>query len=559
MSKNSRTGGRILVDALRSQKVDMVFCVAGESYLEVLDSLYDVRDEIKVITCRHESGASHMAEAYGKLTGKPGVVMVTRGPGACHASIGIHTAKQDSTPVVMFVGQIDRDHFEREAFQEVDYRRMFGPLSKWVAQIDHAERIPEFVSRAFKTAASGRPGPVVLALPEDMQKDEVAVEDVAPYAVIQPHAGADDLAKMQKLLAAAKRPVMIVGGGVWSAQGSADLVKFAEANDIPVACSFRRQDVFDNTHKCFAGDLSTAPNPPLLKRVKESDLLLVVGSRLDEIATQRYTLIDLPKPKQVMIHVHPDSDVLGSVYQPTLAIQSGLNEFAADAAALKPVASSAWKSWREDARKDYEAQLTPAPYSGDLDLGACMLWLRKKLPKDAIITLDAGNFSGWPMRFLQWKQPRTQLGPQCGAMGHGAPAAIAAKLVHPERIVVGFSGDGGFMMNGQELATAVKHGANAIFLVFNNGMYGTIRMHQERDHPGREVATSLTNPDFVALAKAYGAHGEAVSRTAEFGPAFERALAAGKPALIELRMDPDVITTRTTLTKMREAALAKQK
>lgn len=536
----------------------MAFCVAGESYLELIDALYDLRNEIQLITCRHEAGAAHMAEAYGKLTGRPGVCLVTRGPGACHASIGVHTAQQASTPMVVLVGQIDRDHAEREAFQEIDYRRMFGPLTKWVAQIDHAERIPEMIGRAFQIAVSGRPGPVVLALPEDMQRDEAAVEDAGPYAVVQASPSTAALGELQRLLAAAERPVAIVGGGGWTPEACADIVRFAAAHDLPVCCSFRRQDLFNNDHPSYIGDLSTATNPPLIKRVKESDLLLVIGSRLDEIATQRYTLIDAPTPKQRMIHVHQDSAVLGSVYRPTLAIQSGMPEFAAAAAALKPAGAVRWAAWRAEARKDYEAGAVPSPYKGDLDLGACMLWLRDRLPPDSIITLDAGNFSGWPMRFLKWRQPRTQLGPQAGAMGQGVPAAVAAKLVHPERVVVGCAGDGGFMMNGQELATAVKYGANCILLVFNNGMFGTIRMHQEREHPGRVHATALTNPDFASLAHAYGAHGETVSKTAEFAPAFERSLASGKPSVIDLRMDPDVITTRTTLTAMRAAAAARR-
>jgi acetolactate synthase I/II/III large subunit len=555
---NPRTGGRLLVDALRSQGVDMAFCVAGESYLELLDSLYDARNEIKLVTCRHEAGAAHMAEAYGKLTGKPGVVMVTRGPGACHAAIGIHSAHQNSTPVVMFVGQVDRDHTEREAFQEIDYRRMFGTLTKWSAQIDHAFRIPEMVGRAFQTASSGRPGPVVLALPEDMQRDEAEVEDVPMYAPVRAHPGAAQMAELQSLLAKAERPVILVGGGGWTPEASADIVRFAEAHDIPVCCSFRRQDIFNNDSTSYVGDLSTAPNPPLIKRVKECDLFIVVGSRLDEIATQRYTLIDLPNPKQTLVHVHQDGDLLGRVFRPKLAIQAGMPEFAAAAAALRATGKAKWAAWREGARKEFEAGQVPQAYNGTLDLGSCMIWLRDRLPKDAIIALDAGNFSGWPMRFLRWRSPRTQLGPQCGAMGHGVPAAVAAKLVRPDRVVVGFCGDGGFMMNAQEIATAVHHGSAPVILVFNNSMYGTIRMHQERDHPGRVHATALTNPDFAAMAKSYGAHGETVTKTAEFAPAFERALASGKAAILDLKMDPDVITTRTTLTAIRETALKKK-
>jgi len=432
-------------------------------------------------------------------------------------------------------------------------------MTKWTAQIDHAFRIPELVGRAFQTAVAGRPGPVVLALPEDMQREEATVEDVAHYDVIRPHPGLSHLAELRALLAQAKRPMMLVGGGGWSPEASDAIRRFAEANAIPVCCSFRRQDIVDNDSPCFAGDLSTAPNPPLVKRVKECDLFLVVGSRLDEIATQRYTLMDLPNPKQTLVHVHPDAELLGSVFRPKLSIQSGMREFAEAAAAMAPVEASPREAWYRAARKDYEDGQVPAPYAGALDLGACMVWLRGRLPKDAIVALDAGNFSGWPMRFLRWRSARTQLGPQAGAMGAGVPGAIAAKLVHPDRTVVGFCGDGGFMMNAQELATAVHHKANAVILVFNNGMYGTIRMHQERDHPGRVHATALTNPDFAAMARSYGAHGETVSKTAEFEPAFERALAASKPAILDLKMDPDVITTRTTLTAMRKAAEARAK
>ena len=555
-SPPSRSGGRLVVDALRSQGVDTAFCVPGESYLEVLDALYDVSNEIRLITCRHEGGAAHMAEAYGKLTGKPGVCLVTRGPGACHASIGVHTASQDSTPMVILIGQVDRDHAEREAFQEIDYRRMFGQITKWVAQIDQPARIPEMVARAFQTAASGRPGPVALALPEDMQREEAAVEDLPPYRVINSHPGPGAMAELGRLLDAAEWPLMLVGGGGWTPDACADIVRFAEAHRLPVCCSFRRQDIFDNAHPNYVGDLTTATIPALVQRVRDCDLLLVVGARLGEISTQRYSVIEAPLPRQTLVHVHADAGVIGRVYRPHLAIQSGMPEFAAAAAALSPGAMRESEDWLEAARSDYEAALVPAPYDGDLDLGAVMTWLREHLAEDAVIALDAGNFSGWPMRFLQWRRPRTQLGPQAGAMGHGVPAAVAAAVVHPERTVVCFAGDGGFMMTGQELATAVQYGLRPIVLVFNNGLYGTIRMHQERDYPARRIATDLVNPDFAAMARAYGAHGETVRRTEEFAPAFERAHASGKAAVIDLVMDPEVITTRTTLSAIREAALA---
>ena len=553
----TRTGARILIDALCVHGVDTVFAVAGESYLDVLDALYDSSNEIRVVTCRHEAGAAHMAEAYGKLTGRPGVCLVTRGPGATHASIGIHAAHQASTPLIMLVGQVDRDHTDREAFQEVDYRRFFGGMTKWASQLDWPERIPEQMARAFQTAVSGRPGPVVLALPEDMQRIEAAVADTAPYVAVRAHPGAADLARMVEMLEAAERPMGVVGGGGWTPEASADIAAFAKAFDLPIVCTFRRQDIIDNLHPCYAGDLTTATNPALLDRVKDADLLLVVGSRLDEIATQRYRLIEPPLPRQTLIHVHADAAVLGSVYQPKLAIQAGMPEFAAAARALAPTATPRWADHRAAARKDYEDSLVPSAYDGDLDLGACMIWLRETMPPDAIVTIDAGNFSGWPMRFLTWRQPRTQLAPQAGAMGAAVPSAVAAAIVHPEREVLGFVGDGGFMMTGQELATALQHGAAPIIFVFDNGMFGTIRMHQERDHPGRTIATDLRNPDFAALARAYGAVGETVERTAEFAPAVTRAREARTAALIHVKMDPDVISTRTTLSRIRAAALAK--
>lgn len=554
---NTRTGGQVLVDALLIHGVDTAFCVAGESYLAVLDALYDHQKEIKLITCRHEAGAANMAEAYGKLTGKPGVVMVTRGPGACHGSIGAHTAFQDSTPMVMLVGQVARDQMDREAFQEIDYRRMYGQLAKWVAQIESADRIPEYMARAFHTATSGRPGPVVLALPEDMLRDRVAVGDTAPYQVVRAHPGAADLRRLRAMLAEAKRPMMLVGGGGWTEQACADIVAFAEANEIPTCCSFRRLDIFDNSSRCYVGDLSTNPAPKLLKAARDADLLLVVGARLGEITTQGYTLLEVPQPRRRLVHVHASAEELGRVFQPTLSIQSGMPQFAAAARELEPVESGAWAEWARSARDAYLEWHAPQEYGGALDLGACMEELKDRLSDDSIVTTDAGNFSGWALRFLPFTQPRTFVAPTSGAMGYGVPAAISAAITFPDRLVVCFAGDGGFMMSAQELATACHYGAKPIFLVFNNGMYGTIRAHQERHHTGRYIAVDLTNPDFAALAAAYGAHGETVTKTEEFGPALDRAIRSGKPAVLDLRMDPDVISTTTTLTRMREAALAR--
>jgi acetolactate synthase I/II/III large subunit len=551
------SGGQLVVASLRAHGVEMAFGVAGESYLEVLDALFDT-PEIRLVTCRQEGGAAFMAEAYGKLTGKPGVLLVTRGPGACNASIGIHTAFQDSTPMVVIVGQVARHQLDREAFQEVDFRKMFAPLAKWVAQIDLAERVPELVNQAFQVATSGRPGPVVLALPEDMLRDRRIAPVAGPYRPVRAHPGAGDLAELRRLLEAAERPMMLVGGSGWSDVACRDITSFARANDLPVCCSFRRQDIVDNRIACFVGDLGTGASSALVARVKAADLLLAVGARIGEITSQSYSLLGIPEPDKKLIHVHAAAEELGRVFRPSLAIQSGMPEFAAAAAALAPVAAGRWSRWREEARAEYEAGLAPSPSDSPLDLGAIMGWLRDRLPDDAIVTSDAGNFSGWPNRFLQYRRPGRQLGPTSGAMGYGVPAAVAAKLVHPDRLVVGFCGDGGFMMTGQELATAMLEGTGPIILVFNNAMYGTIRMHQERRFPGRVVGTALKNPDFLALARAYGAFGASIARTEEFPQAFEEAASRDGPAIIELRMDPELITTRTTLTEIRRQAEARQ-
>jgi acetolactate synthase I/II/III large subunit len=551
------SGGQLVVASLRAHGVEMAFGVAGESYLEVLDALFDT-PEIRLVTCRQEGGAAFMSEAYGKLTGKPGLLLVTRGPGSCNASIGIHTAFQDSTPMVVLVGQVARHQLDREAFQEVDFRKMFAPLAKWVAQIDLAERVPELINQAFQVATSGRPGPVVLALPEDMLRDRRAATVVGPYRPVRAHPGAADLAELRRLLAVAERPMMLVGGSGWSNEACRDIASFVQANDLPVCCSFRRQDIVDNRLPCFVGDLGTGASPALVGRIKETDLLLAVGARIGEITSQSYTLLSIPDPGKTLIHVHAGAEELGRVFRPSLAIQSGMPEFAAAAAALAPIRVRRWTGWREAARAEYEAGLAPSPADGPLDLGEIMVWLRNRLPDDAIVTSDAGNFSGWPNRFLQYRRPGRQLGPTSGAMGYGVPAAVAAKLVHPDRLVVGFCGDGGFMMTGQELATAALEGTGPIILLFNNSMYGTIRMHQERRFPGRVVGTALKNPDFVALARAYGAFGASVMRTEEFEPAFKEAAAYKGAAVIELKMNPEAITTRTTLSEIRRQAEAHQ-
>ncbi len=554
-----RSGGQVLVDQLVVHGADMAFCVPGESYLEVLDALYDVRDRISLINSRHEAGAANMAEAYGKLTGRPGIALVTRGPGACQACVGVHTAFQDSTPMILLIGQVARETTDREAFQEVDYRQMFGPLAKWSAQIDQAERVPEYIARAFHVATSGRPGPVVLALPEDMLTDRVAVPDAQPYTAIQPAASASDIERLGAMLAKAERPMIITGGPGWTDAACAQMLAFAEAWNIPATTAFRCMDQLDNRSKVYAGDFGTSSPPPLLKRIKDVDLLIVVGARLGEMTTQAYTTLEIPEPKQTLVHVHPDANELGRVYRPTLGIASGPTAFAAAAAALRPKAAPKWTSWTESARQDYVATLDPTPYNGALDMGRVMADIRDTLPRDVIVTLDAGNHTGWPQRYLVYGRPGRLVGPTSGAMGYSVPAAVAAALVHRDRLVIGCVGDGGFMMSGQELSTAVQHGAKPIVLVFNNRTYGTIRMHQEREHPERVVGTDLVNPDFAAMGRAMGCHAETVTSTDEFVPAFERAVKSGKAALIELRTDPELITTRMTITALRDAAKARAK
>ena len=556
----TRTGAQLLVDALRLHGVDTAFCVPGESYLAVIDALYDAREAIRLIVARQDGGASYMAEAYGKATGTPGICFVTRGPGATNAAIGVHTAFQDSTPMILFIGQVGGDFVEREAFQEVDYRRMYGQMAKWVAQIDRAERVPEYLSHAFHLAMSGRPGPVVLALPEDMLVREVAVTDsvaaMRHYQVVQASPAAADMEKLRALLQAAQRPLAILGGTVWNREACAEFRQFAESAGLPVACAFRFQDLFDNRSDCYAGDIGIGTNPKLAQRVKDADLLLVVGARLGEMTTGGYTLVAPPRSRQKLVHVHAGAEELGRVYQGDLLINAGMPQFAAAVKTLA-VDGAAWRGWRpwlEGARADYLQWQQPQAIPGRVQLADIVAWMRGRLPEDAIICTGAGNFSGWWQRYWRFTGMRTQVAPTSGAMGYGVPAGVAAKLAHPERIVVSVNGDGDFLMNGQELATAMQYGVNTVFLVVNNGIYGTIRMHQERAYPARVYATALANPDFAALARAYGAHGELVEETAQFAPAFERALAAGKPALIELRIDPQAITTATTLDEIRGRA-----
>ena len=541
----ARTAARILVDQLLVHGVDTAFCVPGESYLGVLDAIAD--SPIRLYTARHEAGAANMADAYGKLTGRPGLCLVTRAPGATHASVGVHTAYQDSTPLVLLVGQVPRRHLGREAFQELDYTRMFGEMAKWVTVADDAAALPELVSHAFHTATSGRPGPVVVALPEDVQADEAEVEDAAPYHVAQASPATAEVDRALELLAAAERPLIVVGGGGWTEQAGRDVVAFAEASQIPVAASFRRQDYVDNGSPVYAGPLTIGMDPKLGQRVRAADVLLALGTRLGEIATQQYSLLEPPRPAQTLIHVHADPDELGRVYEADLPIVSGSPQFAA---ALRPVDAGARRVWVEEARRDYLANLEHPRLPGELELAEVLAYLRERLPDEAVLTNGAGNYTVWCHRFYEFHRFGTQLAPCAGAMGYGIPAAVAAKLLHPDRVVVCVSGDGDFLMSGHELATAVQYGAAIVVLVVNNGMLGTIRMHQERQF-GRGVATELVNPDFVALGRAYGCHAALVERNEEFRGAFEEALAAGRPALLELRVDPEAITPRATLSQLR--------
>jgi acetolactate synthase-1/2/3 large subunit len=543
-----RMGGRILADALVSQGIDHVFSVPGESFLDTLDGLYDVRQKLKLVTCRFEAGAVNMAEAYGKLTGRPAAAMVTRGPGACHGAIGVHVAMQDSTPMLLFVGQIPFDDTDRESFQEVDYRRMFGPLAKWVTQIDSAKRIPELVAHAVDVATSGRPGPVVIALSEEMQKDIVQVPDLARVPVSVPFPDPAAIAKMRAMLAKSTKPLAILGGSCWSEAGRAAIRDFLVGSDIPVAVAFRRQQLYDGTLANFAGDIGVGADPALLAKAREADLILAIGTRLGDAVSQGYTLFDMAG-SQPIVHVHREASEIGRVFRPALGIQSDLDTFAA-AVATQPVKGK-WAAWTAELRGQREAAREVPTYAGPLNLAAAMRALEEQLADDAILTTDAGNFAGWPTRFLNFGDRQRYIGPTNGAMGYSVPAAVGAKIAFPDRMVVSFVGDGGFLMTGQELATAFHHGVAPIVLVFNNQMYGTIRMHQERAHPGRVSGTALTNPDFAKYIEAFGGHGEVVAATEEFAPAFARAVASGKPAVIELRMNPEQITSRATIADLR--------
>jgi acetolactate synthase-1/2/3 large subunit len=531
-----------------------VFCVPGESYLAALDAFHD--SPIQLTVCRQEGGATMMAEAHGKATGRPGIMFCTRGPGATNASPGIHIAQQDSTPLIVFVGQVGRDMKEREAFQELDYRAVFGTVAKWATEIDDPARIPEIVSRAFYTATSGRPGPVVIALPEDMLRERVSIADALPYEQVETWPGLTDMAKLQKLLWASKQPMILLGGSRWSEAACAAVARFAERFDIPVATSFRRGPLMNADHPSYAGDLGIGPNPKLLARVKAADLLVLVGGRLGEMPSQGYTLLDIPTPRQKFVHVHPAVEELGRVYHPHLAINAAPTEFAAALEGLQPPNEISWRDQTKQAHADYIAWTEKAtPQPGAVNFGEIIVWLRERVP-DAILCNGAGNFTTWAQRFFRFHKFGQHYAPQAGSMGYGLPAAVGIKRLHPEKTVLCVAGDGDFLMNGQEFMTAVQYDLPIVVIVMDNGTYGTIRMHQEREYPGRISGTDLRNPDFAAYAKAFGGFGATVEKTADFARAFEDCVKSGKPSIIHVKVDQNAITPMTTLDAIREKSMA---
>ncbi|WP_141340561.1 thiamine pyrophosphate-binding protein [Bradyrhizobium sp. USDA 3458] len=533
---NARTGGQILIDQLVAQGVERVTCVPGESYLAALDALHD--SAIDVVICRAEGGAAMMAEAYGKLTGRPGICFVTRGPGSTNAAHGVHIAMQDSTPMILFVGQVDTGMREREAFQELDYKAVFGTMAKWAVEIDRPDRIPELVARAFRVALQGRPGPVVISLPENMLTETAAVADAPKVEPAATWPAPADLERLGSMLAGAKAPIVVLGGSAWTAEAAKGIARFAERFDLPVATSFRRASLFDADHSHYAGDLGIGPSPKLRDRITGADVILLIGGRMSEMPSSSYTLLDIPVPSQKLIHVHAGAEELGRVYQPALAIQATPAAFAAAVETMMPAAVPAWKGEAAKAHADYLAWTDkPRELPGSFQYGEVVTWLRDRLPKDAIVCNGAGNYAGWIHRHHRFHAFAAQLAPTSGSMGYGVPAAVMAKRHHPDRVVVAFAGDGCFLMNGQEFATAVQYDAPLIVVVIDNAQYGTIRMHQERDYPGRVVGTQLKNPDFALYAKAFGGHGERVERTEDFAPAFERALASGKPAILHCLVD----------------------
>jgi acetolactate synthase-1/2/3 large subunit len=539
---SARSGGSILVSGLRLNGIDRIFGVPGESALPIFDALYGDNNPIQFVVCRHEATASHMAEADGKMTGRPGICIVSRGPGAMHASIGLHTAWQDSTPMILIIGQVPRAHRGREAFQEVNYTRVFADMTKWVGEIESADLIPEYLSRAFHIAMQGRPGPVVLSIPEDVLSEMSAAHDGAPVIAAETAPMPAQMQEVRSLLQAAKRPLAIVGNLGWTANAVARFKEFVTRNDIPVVAGFRSQDILDNRSDHYIGDLSLGGSPALRERVKNADLLLVIGDRLGDVTTKSYTLLDVPTPKQTLIHVFPGAEELGRVYTPKLAIQSKSSHFVEALAKLEPLDAKAWASWREECRAAYVNYQNNPPKVSGFDYSQVIRFLAERLPDDAIITNGAGNYSIWLHRFYRYRKLGTQIAPKSGVMGYGLPAAIAAKLRHPGRDVVCLAGDGCFTMASQEFATAVHQNLPIVVIVVNNGMYGSIRMHQEIHFPGRPSGTMLFNADFALLAQSYGAHGEAIERHEDFPAAYERAVKANKPAIIELRVNRNQLT-----------------
>jgi acetolactate synthase-1/2/3 large subunit len=555
MERITATGGEWVVGCLERFGVRRVYGVPGESYLSVLDALHD--SPIRYICCRNEGGAAMAAEAQAKLTGQPGVVFVTRGPGATNAAAGLLVARQDSTPLILFVGQVPRGSRDREAFQEIDVRRVFGTLTKWAAEIGSADRAPEMISRAFHVATAGRPGPVVLSLPEDMlREDATALPLPKGFSPTETHPGERELVRMAALVDGAERPIAILGGGRWDAEAVAAFTRFAEGRGLPVACSFRRQMLFDNAHPNYAGDIGLAVNPALAKRVREADVVLLVGGRLGDVASQGYTLLDIPGPRQTLIHVHPDPEELGRVYRPALAITATPRAFAAALDAVPPPLRQRGDKLARAAHHAYTLWSTPPEDGpGAVNMGAIMAHLEEVLPTDAIITNGAGNFATWVHRFHRYRRFGSQIAPTSGSMGYAVPGAIGAALTCPDRMVMCVTGDGDFQMSGQEFGTLIQERLPVVVLVINNGMYGTIRMHQERAYPGRVSGTDLVNPDFAALARAYGAFGETVERTDAFADAFARARAhvttGAGPALLDIHLDPEAITPTRTLSQIR--------
>lgn len=545
-----RTGGQLIVDALEANGVDRLYCVPGESYLAVLDALHD--SPIDTIVCRQEGGAAMMADCHGRLTGRPGICFVTRGPGATNASAGVHIARQDSVPMILFIGQVGRRIREREAFQEVDYKAFYGSIAKWVVEIDDAERVPELVTRAFAVATSGRPGPVVVSLPEDMLKDEVEAPAPLPFTPVETRPGEPEMEALQALLDQAEQPFVILGGTRWNEDAVKAMCRALESWALPVGCSFRRQALCDQLHPSYAGDIGIGVNPRIGQYIRDADLVLLVGCRFGEMPSSDYTLIRSPYPDQKLVHVHPDPHELGRVYRPTVAINATPAAFADAFARTAPKAVPAWANRTEELHQAYLEWSTPPEKGvGAVHMGKVMEWLEGQLPEDAIICNGAGNFATWVHRFHRFRRFNTQAAPTSGSMGYGLPAGVAAKNLFPDREVVVWAGDGDFLMHGQEFATAVQYGAPIIVVILNNGTYGTIRMHQERDYPGRVSGTDLRNPDFAAYARAFGGHGETVAATQDFAPAFERARASGLPSIIEVRLDPEAITPTKSLSEIR--------